>query len=759
MATHSLVPRSLAAALRAVPDETLAALLRARPDLAVPVPADMEALTIRARTPASVSRALDRLDEFTLRVLDGLRLVGTEDEDGPVTSVNLLATVTPDLSDVGVAIATLRGLGLVWGPDEELRHPACLAEVCGPYPAGLGRPAAELSSEAGKLVDDAAALRRTVLAAPPQSRTVLDKLAAGPPLGTVTDAYAQTPADTPVRWLLAHHLLVPVAADTVELPREVGVLLRREAGPLGTLRRQPELPQPISPVAVDSAGTAQVCEVVRLTDLLLEVLTAEAPPEVKSGGIGMQALHRLARTCDLSDANAALLLEACFAAGLLGRDGEAWMPSHGYDGWRSAPLSMRWSRLARAWLDAERDIRLLGARPGRTRPSTVLSPSLVSHSAPRYRREVLRLLAEQAPGTPIDTELTVEVCGWRHPRRRADDAVRAVHTQASFLGIIARDAVTEFGRLLVAEPDHDDPLGIHTPETDPLHTTLDDLLPVPIDEMVVQGDLTVIVPGHPSPLLAAELALVAERESPTVHRVTEASLRAALDAGYAREDIRGVFARRCPGELPQALDYLIDDVAKRHGGLRAGYAGSYVRSEDEALLVQVLADRRLADAALRRLAPTVIVSPMPLPGLLSMLREAGHTPVAEDSSGSIVIDKSVAPRATRVVRPDKTADPTPRVEGAPLAALVEHLKHTEPRAETMARGQRLDEDAVEVLREAVPDRALVWVEYVDGGGEPIRKLLRPVSMGAGYLRAEDKRTDMLHTIALHTIRSATIASV
>src|SRR5690606_16954840 len=117
-----------ATTLRSFTDAALAALLRARPDLAVPVPADMEALASRARTAASVSRALDGLDEFTLLVLDGLRLVGDSDEEGPVTAVNLLATVTPDPTGVDEAITTLRGLGLVWGPDERLRHPACLAE-------------------------------------------------------------------------------------------------------------------------------------------------------------------------------------------------------------------------------------------------------------------------------------------------------------------------------------------------------------------------------------------------------------------------------------------------------------------------------------------------------------------------------------------------------------------------------------------------------------------------------------------------------
>jgi hypothetical protein len=68
------------------------------------------------------------------------------------------------------------------------------------------------------------------------------------------------------------------------------------------------------------------------------------------------------------------------------------------------------------------------------------------------------------------------------------------------------------------------------------------------------------------------------------------------------------------------LQYLIDDVARRHGGLRAGSVGSYVRSEDEALVSEVLADRRLSGLTLRRLAPTVLATPHPAARLLDLLR-------------------------------------------------------------------------------------------------------------------------------------------
>src|SRR4051794_22073066 len=59
-------PRSLADDLRARDDAQLLALLRGRPDLTAPVPADITSLAARATTRASVGRALDALDAFTL---------------------------------------------------------------------------------------------------------------------------------------------------------------------------------------------------------------------------------------------------------------------------------------------------------------------------------------------------------------------------------------------------------------------------------------------------------------------------------------------------------------------------------------------------------------------------------------------------------------------------------------------------------------------------------------------------------------------
>ncbi|HEY6594111.1 MAG TPA: helicase-associated domain-containing protein [Asanoa sp.] len=798
---------SLADHLGSLPDDALAALLRMRPDLVVPVPADLSALAVRARSRVSVARAMDGLDQFVLQVLDAARL--SRDPEGITSTDAVLAlAVQPtqgvDAATARTAVDRLRALFLMYGPETALRLVEGVDEVSSPYPAGLGRSASDLDPRAAGLVADPARLRRAVLAAPPKARAVLDRLAAGPPVGTLSAPGIDE--DSPVGWLVDNGLLVDIPGGGFELPREVGLVLRRDTGPLGVLQPRPPVVVALGrePKAADSAGAGQAMEAVRATEALLSALDAEPAPVLRSGGLGVRELRRLARSAALDESTAALILETAYAAGLIGEaDAQTAavgrtapdavvQPTMRYDVWRSSSIARRWADLALAWLTMPRQPGVVGQRDERDRPITVLSPEAERGGAPAVRSAVLGVLADLDNGAAPTADEVLALIAWRAPRRSRgrESGYREALDEAATLGVTGLGALTSYGRMLlgdaVAAADQDartaaDPLGVR-PGTDrspdaPMAAVaaLDGLLPAPVDHFLVQADLTVVVPGPPEPSLATELELVADPESAggaSVHRVTPESVRRALDAGYSSDDLHKLFGKRSRTPVPQGLRYLVDDVARRHGGLRVGAAGSYLRSDDETLVSEVLADKRLSALSLRRLAPTVLCTPMPSGRLLSVLREVGYAPVPEDATGATVLSRAKMRRAPIPSHgPGRFGPPAatqPRLTPPRLLGIVEQIR----RGDAVARAARRAPDSVRpgrglagvqahtqalaVLQQAVRDRALVWVGYVDAHGSTLSRLVRPVSIGAGYLRAEDERTEMLHTFALHRITAAVV---
>ncbi|MGH3738881.1 MAG: helicase-associated domain-containing protein, partial [Micromonosporaceae bacterium] len=635
---------TLADHLRSLPDDVLAALLCARPELAVPVPGDVSALATRAQSRLSVARALEQLDLFTLEILDALRLLG-----GSSVTYDEVAALVPR-GPVRAAVDTLRARALVYGTDDDLHVVPVVEECSSPYPANLGRPATALDPVAAQVADDPAALRQAVAAAPEPARKVLERLAAGPPIGTVSDT---SRTDSAVGWLVSRHLLVKIDDSTVELPREVGLLLRAD-GPLGTPHPSPPALDPPrqDPAKADAAGAGQAMEAVRQVEALAETLTGEPVPLLRAGGIGVLPLRRLARATGIEEPLTALLLEVAYAAGLIDDDREAeprWLPTGAYDAWRAGDLATRWARLAIGWLTMPRQPGLVGLRDtARDRPLTALSPDVERVGAPVLRRAALDCLAALPDGATPGPGEVIEWLAWQAPRRggrHRDESVTWALAQAAALGITGLAALTSYGRLLV------------TGEPDDATTALGKLLPEPVDHVLVQADLTVVVPGPPEPALAAELSLAADAESgggATVYRVTPGSVRRALDAGMSAEDVHQLFGRRSVTPVPQALTYLVDDTARRHGGLRVGSAGAYLRSDDATILAELYADKRLSHLALRRLAPTVLVTPYAPARLLTQLREHGYAPVPEDTTGGVVLTRPDVRRA-----PGRSRSPAP----------------------------------------------------------------------------------------------------
>jgi hypothetical protein len=190
------------------------------------------------------------------------------------------------------------------------------------------------------------------------------------------------------------------------------------------------------------------------------------------------------------------------------------------------------------------------------------------------------------------------------------------------------------------------------------------LLPASVRTAMFQADLTAVVPGVPAATLAALLDGAADLESrggATTWRFTQASVRRALDSGLDPHAlIAELRAVAVGGALPQPLEYLVGDVARRHGAIRVREVKCVLHATDPAMIAEVVGARALAALQLTALAPTVVASAAPAEETLVALRAAGYAPVGESADGSTRIERVTPHRApgrrrspTRLARPGR----------------------------------------------------------------------------------------------------------
>jgi hypothetical protein len=271
----------------------------------------------------------------------------------------------------------------------------------------------------------------------------------------------------------------------------------------------------------------------------------------------------------------------------------------------------------------------------------------------------------------------------------------------------------------------------------------------------VQADLTVVVPGPLQRHLAEELSAVATVESAgtaMVYRVSEQSIRHALDIGKTADELHNLFHRNSKTPVPQGLAYMIDDVARRHGQLRVGMAASFVRCEDPALLAQAVAGAE--HLGLRVLAPTVAISQAPISEVLAALQDAGFAPAAEDSTGTIV---DIRARGARVPAPQRHRPhrPMPRPSNETLGAVVAVLR----KVTTAPFGSvRIDPAvAMSLLQRAARQDETVLINYVDAAGVATQRVVSPITVAGGQLVAFDSASSRAREFAIHRITSVVSA--
>ncbi|WP_375497498.1 helicase-associated domain-containing protein [uncultured Jatrophihabitans sp.] len=773
---------SLTEWLRRRDDPQLAQLLRLRPDLALPAAPDLGALAARLGVRTSTQRSVDGLDALTLRVLENLVLAAGPDD-----------TITGGVSDEDLdALDALFDRVLVWGDAELVHLTPAVRDAVGPYPGGLGRPAVRLfagvadvqlvpvlrhlgipptaqprggQAAAARLGDDDW-LTRELADLTDDEHEIVDRLAVGPPLGTVRTARGETGPQSPAHRLVERGLLVPIDGQRVELPREVGLALRAQRETLARPEAPPLRVVAREPLTLDQVGTTAVLELLRLVEAVADSWSAQAPVTLRAGGLGVRELRRTAKDINADEVTTALVIETMYAAGLLNATTgaePAYLPSVDFDAWAARQPAARWMVLASAWLGMTRQPSLVGRRGERDRVLTALGPDVERGTLPALRRQVLDLLGELPPGSaPADRDEVLALFAWHQPRRAAGQVpvVDAILSEADLLGVTAAGGSTGYTRTLVA--------GSATQMArSAAERALDLALPEPVDHFLVQPDLTVVVPGPPVAELGAELGLVADLESTggaSVYRITERSVRRALDAGRTGEQLAAFVAAYSRTPVPQALSYLIDDAARRHGVLRAGVAGAYLRCDDVALLDRVLADRGTFGLQLRRLAPTVVVTTAAVTDLLDTLREAGFAPAAESPEGEIITLGVEPPRS-----PSRPAGRNAAVRAAvdpdaQAAELVRRLRSGDALTGADNRVQTIARDipgvasaaTMETLRRAVREAQVVWFGAAEADGSTKAHTMQPISLAAGTLRGYERGRTGLAAYPVHRITSIRI---
>jgi hypothetical protein len=447
------------------------------------------------------------------------------------------------------------------------------------------------------------------------------------------------------------------------------------------------------------------------------------------------------------------------------------VPTTHADVWLAGGPEQQWVPLARAWLELPRLIGLIGMRDEADKIVAPLSDELRRPLAPRDRRRTLDVLAGLPTGHAVaGPEELAAVLGWRAPRRGGrmrDEAVGWTLAEATLLGVVALGGLPTHGRAL-----------LNSMESPPVIEALHNALPAPVDQVLLQADLTAIAPGRLRADVAEEMALVADVESSgsaSVYRISEASIRRALDTGRPAAELHAIFAQRSATPVPQGLTYLIDDVARRHGRLRGGSARAFLRADDEVLLAEVLAHPSAESFELRRIAPTVLVSELSLAELLDRLRAAGFAPGAESGDGTLL---DLRPHGRRIPARPRSPLRTAALrvpDEAQVTALVAAIRAGDHAASLRPRtldgrsagsgggyggsggsGGTNGLDTLRLLRDAARQRRSVWIGYVNSLGVASRRIVEPVSVGGGVLEGYDRAQGDLRRFMLHRITSAAV---
>jgi hypothetical protein len=701
----STVAITFADELRARADDALASIFKLRPDLVSPVPNDFSALAARATSTPSLVRALDSINMWHYQIIEAACALPEPFKKSEIVSVTS--------EETAFALDHLWQMGLLYKEGNNYRTPTNLKMLIGDEPAGLGPIAVKKF--------DFSILKEI----PKASEEVLAKLTWGPPRGQIGNI--KKPGNA-IGWLLDNGVLVALDSNTVALPRDVAIKLRGGKIHKDMVSKAPNLiGKEVVQKQIDLAAIANISTILRWCEELLHNLSDEPPTALRTGGLGVRDLKKIAEHLGIDETCAGFVAELCYLGGLLVIDSDDQiLPTSAFDIWLTKSAEERWYSLVVLWLDTSRVSGLIGKNSDKN--VAPLGPELDRAGASLIRRSTLKVLNDNPQLTP-DVKSLQEIVKWINPQRANNDYVEWTLREAEWLGITGQGALSTFGSNLLNEKEV---------------LEIESALPKPVDHILIQADNSAVAPGPLTPELASEMGTIADIESrggATVYRFSDSSIRRGLDHGKTGDQIKTFLSKISKTPMPQPLEYLITDIAKRHGRLRVGSAHTYIRCEDEGLVQQILHDKKCEHLRLRKIAPQVLVTDFELAEVIGELREFGYLPAAENSGGVLLSQPNLRRSKSRP-KPPRIISEFTAPKDAIVTAAVKTIRAGErsKKVEPIIPGTSSNE-TLALINQYINEGKSLIISYADNNGGVSNRIIEPISISLGTLTARDETSD------------------
>lgn len=721
-------------------DEELTQLLRLRPDVALPLPPGITPLAARLELRASVGRAMRSLNALELATMEAAADLGAELEPVPATAIVAAVIAragspSPTTTQVDEALSHLLSLALIYGDPKGL---VLTREAMGSLPQ-------DWQLLDGTRSPDAVTEQLDVL--PAAQRAILNTLLNSEGVGTTKLAAPDADPDHPIPRLLNAGLLSRIDSRTVRLPRAVRAALRGQ-----DITRRPLVPSHrvsagllIDTRALDRSdqiGAGAGLEVARHLRRLIDLLGVQPVELLKEGGVGVRAVTAISRELNLEEKDVHRVISVGMAAGLLSRGDHdstsVLAPTRATDEWLEADLATRWLTVLRGWLLSPWAPWLVGEKDEKQQAIRLLSDSTRRDHLPEQKEVILRQFLAPEPGVEISDDELRDDLFYTHPIAATllpKRTIQEILLEARWIGALAGGTATSLLRAVFdAEEDAQEVATQVTPGT--------------VERVIAQGDMTILAPGPLPHMMQSELDLLGEIESAglaSVYRITESSVRRALDTGRTAEEIKNWLTDHSLGEVPQSINYLVDDVARRHGTLRGGPALSYLRCDDPSLLAEATRTPAAAEVGLHLIAPTVAVAQAPLVKVIDALRAAGFQPVAEDSSGAAL---DIRPQPARLPDPAPPRARTTALSESRIAAAVTAIRRAD---DTSEKAPATGSETLALLQAAARGGRTVTLGFVDKQGLAAHRVVTPITVTGGQVDARDQASGQVQRFMLHRI--------